>query len=509
MARGIDTDPHPRFPVYSAGNFAEVAPLRLSVASWSLLGPPMERGTRALVDRLMPGTSWHRGSRFVFVGYFACRPFHNLSSACQMAREVPWLEPGTVTDAYFEGHRVPPGPVSKRHPWEQWVTPTLMARELARIVARAPALEERMAMTEGRLDRAIDRGDPVDLAGALSSARALVDDCWELHIATTTALVPLFALQRGAGRRLVRHWADVEPWLNRPDELVWDRLGDLDRMGAAPLSTDFLTSPLYEIADAHEPWVQIVPARSTHIGSPPDDVGELAGIALDMLPRPSRWVMRSLVHLVSEGMYYREHSKSLAMRGLHLFRRGLPLVAGHRLARMEPDDWSYLTADELVDTLPREPDRVIGRRRAECAAASTVELPDYLDFGVGAVAVASLLAGQATATEGLVADEPGRERGVAPGWATGVAHRWSGDIDELPDEDSIVLVVESADADLQPILPLLAGIVSHRGSQFSHIAILAREWGIPAVVGHALALTLTDGQHVSLDGSSGKVDIID
>jgi rifampicin phosphotransferase len=47
-----------------------------------------------------------------------------------------------------------------------------------------------------------------------------------------------------------------------------------------------------------------------------------------------------------------------------------------------------------------------------------------------------------------------------------------------------------------------------RGSMLSHISTLAREYGIPAVVNHPLAGTLQAGQHVSLNGSTGEVEVI-
>jgi pyruvate,water dikinase len=47
------------------------------------------------------------------------------------------------------------------------------------------------------------------------------------------------------------------------------------------------------------------------------------------------------------------------------------------------------------------------------------------------------------------------------------------------------------------------------GGMMTHGAIVAREYGIPAVVGvHAATQRLQTGQHIRVDGSSGKVIII-
>src|SRR5690606_22727984 len=48
-----------------------------------------------------------------------------------------------------------------------------------------------------------------------------------------------------------------------------------------------------------------------------------------------------------------------------------------------------------------------------------------------------------------------------------------------------VLVVAHLDPRLAPVVPRLAGLVAETGSPLSHLAILARENGVPTVVGHA------------------------
>jgi len=55
--------------------------------------------------------------------------------------------------------------------------------------------------------------------------------------------------------------------------------------------------------------------------------------------------------------------------------------------------------------------------------------------------------------------------------------------------------------------PCLVGIVSLRGSPLSHMAVLARALGIPAVVSLAHALELLDGRELVVDGDEGRVYI--
>jgi pyruvate,water dikinase len=69
-----------------------------------------------------------------------------------------------------------------------------------------------------------------------------------------------------------------------------------------------------------------------------------------------------------------------------------------------------------------------------------------------------------------------------------------------------VLVTRVAGPALSHILPQLAGVVAERGGSTSHLASLARERGIPAVLGVLDATaTIPDGAQVAVDGVTGVV----
>ena len=60
------------------------------------------------------------------------------------------------------------------------------------------------------------------------------------------------------------------------------------------------------------------------------------------------------------------------------------------------------------------------------------------------------------------------------------------------------------------MLPLLGAIVTDRGGQLSHAAIVAREYGIPAVVGtRVVTTTFSDGARVRVNGDKGVVDLVE
>jgi phosphoenolpyruvate synthase/pyruvate phosphate dikinase len=72
-----------------------------------------------------------------------------------------------------------------------------------------------------------------------------------------------------------------------------------------------------------------------------------------------------------------------------------------------------------------------------------------------------------------------------------------------------VLVTRNTSPYFNVVLPLLGAIVTDRGGQLSHAAIVAREYGIPGVVGTREATTtIPDGARVRVDGTTGEVHVL-
>ena len=82
----------------------------------------------------------------------------------------------------------------------------------------------------------------------------------------------------------------------------------------------------------------------------------------------------------------------------------------------------------------------------------------------------------------------------------------------LSDFDRIVkgdvLVTESTTEAFNILLPLLGAIVTDSGGLLSHAAIVAREYGIPGVVGTRDATQrIEDGTTLCVDGDAGEVAV--
>ena len=68
-----------------------------------------------------------------------------------------------------------------------------------------------------------------------------------------------------------------------------------------------------------------------------------------------------------------------------------------------------------------------------------------------------------------------------------------------------VLVCELTDPEWTPLFKLASAIVADTGSALSHAAIVAREFGLPAVLGTGFATQrFSDGQTIRVDGNKGE-----
>src|SRR5262249_13408783 len=72
-----------------------------------------------------------------------------------------------------------------------------------------------------------------------------------------------------------------------------------------------------------------------------------------------------------------------------------------------------------------------------------------------------------------------------------------------------ILVTTGTDPSWTPLFVTIAGLVTEVGGQMTHGAVIAREYGLPAVVGieHATDL-IQDGQRIRVHGTDGYVELL-
>jgi pyruvate,water dikinase len=221
-----------------------------------------------------------------------------------------------------------------------------------------------------------------------------------------------------------------------------------------------------------------------------------------------RWLFDFLLVRAQRGCAFRENLKSEAIRHLAVARR-LLLALGERLAGRGflacRDDIFFLRLDELEPVVQGaasfDVHAAIAERRAEHARNLALEPPS--------VVVGRFDPGRCLPDEVDEAAQTLTGVGVSAGVATGPARvilRSDAGERVLPGE---ILVAPFTDPGWTPYFLPAAGIVVDMGGQLSHGSIVAREYGIPAVVnvGPATKIIRT-GQRVEVDGNRGIVRIL-
>ncbi|KAL1466200.1 hypothetical protein MTO96_042893, partial [Rhipicephalus appendiculatus] len=103
---------------------------------------------------------------------------------------------------------------------------------------------------------------------------------------------------------------------------------------------------------------------------------------------------------------------------------------------------------------------------------------------------------------GIPKPEPPMSQGIVEGKV-----RVAATFDEAPlIQKGEILVTTATDTGWTPYFPLLAGVVTEIGGPLSHGAVVAREYGLPCVVGiEGITTMLNSGDYVQLDGNTGVI----
>lgn len=169
------------------------------------------------------------------------------------------------------------------------------------------------------------------------------------------------------------------------------------------------------------------------------------------------------------------------------------------------DDVFYLYFAELVEALEDEskPDKTqVAARRRHLQRARAMMPPPVLGKPLVQTpkAVASLIQGSETRVLRGNAAAPGSYRGRARVIET---------LEEAARlEEGDILVCRTTSPPWTPFFNLISALVTNTGGSLSHGAVVAREFGIPAVVGTTIGTaTIPDGATITVDGTNGQVII--
>lgn len=216
--------------------------------------------------------------------------------------------------------------------------------------------------------------------------------------------------------------------------------------------------------------------------------------------------------------------------GTGIARRAV-MEAGNRLVAAgkaeDPEHVADLTLEEMIGLLQGRAEPSVAeltRRALWRSTASPDSVPARLNGPPGEPPPLKILPKDAQrmtkATDAILllmtreSDAPSTEitiRGlpVSAGVVEGTARLVLNPSDFEKIQEGDVLVTRSTGTAFNVVLPLLGAIVTDRGGQLCHAAIVAREYGIPGVVGTKEATaSIPDGARVRVDGAAGEVTIL-
>jgi pyruvate,water dikinase len=254
---------------------------------------------------------------------------------------------------------------------------------------------------------------------------------------------------------------------------------------------------------SHEPWretPQLILDMIAHQGVVEDRGAKKVGFADLPVSGLRRWWIRLLYRRARSFALYREAVSSLYTYGYGLFR-DLYLALGESFVQRgllaSREDIFFLYASEIRETVDSKAvgDRIRQRVQDRQRRMETVRdlSPPSTLYGEEAPPL------DPTARTGL--------RGVATsrGHYTGPVKVLRGLQDFAKLSQGDVLVVPYSDVGWTPLFAQAGAVISESGGILSHSSIVAREYGIPAVVSVPGACGLEDHTVVTVDGYRGEV----
>jgi pyruvate,water dikinase len=539
-----------------------VLPGCITPLSWSYIGPTIEHAFRTQGVAL--GGMDASGPEYQVLGFFYHRPYVCVSYLEAAAVRVPGMSPDTIHEEFIGPPPTPPPAITGRDLLpDRWPG---LARVVLTLVRRMRSLPREARECESVIRRQHEESDAEHLrdwsdarlldAVRFSAPMARVSD---VHVWASSFAVVFFGLLR----QLTRTWlgdgdgslaaqmvtgigslpsADpafglynlarqvmADPELRRRFEAIREDRQLLEASEATPAFGDALRAFLRVFGHRavcegefrnpcwREDPAQVVALVRNYLQpglTTPDEVrarqqrvSREAAQRAEALPVPKRMVLRYVIGRTRRHMELREQLKDLIVlrsdraRCIYAEVR-VRLVSRQRLS--DPDDIYFLVCGEVADLLtgalpPDTAREIVARRRRDFTWCEAVRVPKIQDGVATTVAAVKLASGRQL-----------KGMGVSPGQVEGLARVILDPRKGARIEPGEILIAPVTDAGWTPLFINAAGLVVEVGGLLSHGSVVAREYGLPAVVGVAGATEeIQTGDRIYLDGRSGVVVKLD
>ena len=512
---------------WSTANLAEAMPGVLTPLGWSVWGPASELGARhafyamgaiPAAERMIPAAEEER-----FITIFYGRPAARVDYLASIGDRMPGTSAEAIATQLLGS--VPPGfvsrPTRKRYPFVALrlprtfaTTPSAVRRVRAESdgwwraeLARTPELDEAGATVQ--LEAAIVRfRRNVSLQGTalIACIQGVYDQLARLAAAAGVDSAPLMCGQgsheetavvedlwaMGRGRLDLARFLDRHGYHGPGEGEISGRVWRED-----PTPVEALLDGYRAMGDDADP------ARAEAVRVEERRRAEAELLAAQPAARrgAGRLVLRlARTYLPLRGVGKVAFLQSLDVARAAARRRGALLAAAGVLA--DPEDVFFLTADELTGRLPQEPAAVVAERRARHERYATVRIPGMFRGNPAAEPVGGDDDADADAESNLTGT------GASPGTVEGrVVVVTDPALAEVEPGD--ILVAHTTDPGWASIMFLCQALVVDIGGLLSHAAVVARELGIPCVMGTQRGTrALRTGDVCRVDGSAGTVEVL-
>ena len=259
--------------------------------------------------------------------------------------------------------------------------------------------------------------------------------------------------------------------------------------------------------NARDPRVEM-----TRLAAERDEAIAATRAKLANFPQPARDRFEQLLQWAKTGMVLSEdHGVYIDFASTARIRYVL-LACGHRLATAgaidAAEDVLFLRCEEIRTTLtsPLVADLrpLVTERRTVFQHFSTIAPPDRLGIEPSPK--------EDEAEKKQLPEEAGVLRGNP--CAAGIARGPIRVLRAMTNTDIVqpgdIMVAVTTNPAWTPLFATIAALVTQSGGKLSHGAVIAREYGIPAVLGVKDAVDqFKDGQQVEVDGSAGTIRLLD
>ncbi len=248
---------------------------------------------------------------------------------------------------------------------------------------------------------------------------------------------------------------------------------------------------------------------------------ESARRALAAMPWPKRRFWKAVLDWATKLIAYRENSKSFMSLQQAVYRKALEIFAQHYYPDYPLDIMLFYTMDELGDFIESRGEKrvkpaILDRRIEEYKLYSIQKAPPELIWYNPTTRLwrPAIEEEHKKLEQETVRFFQGIPASAGSGPVEGYALVTNDPIEAgrlmLNLDGSIILVTRLTDPAWSSIFARLSGVVTELGGVISHAAIVARENGLPAVVGVAgVTEHIRNGQRLRLDGSTGRIEVLD